>query len=244
MPQLTGQRPREVDWSTLPIARLGARSSAGGEAPANVTLNCPHCRHVGTFQIPHGWEYKVEHQVGTTVLAQMVNASVRFCPNTKCRAPVFVISSGTKVLHSLPRERIDFDADGLPEVIATSLEEAISCHAAACYRASALMVRRTIEEVCKDKGATGKNLKERIASLGTVMTLPAALLAAMDELRLLGNDAAHVEAATYDNVGAQEAAVAVMLAKEIVKAGYQYDKLLGALSSLRKQSGSKGANQP
>ncbi|MDT7529585.1 DUF4145 domain-containing protein [Sphingopyxis sp. SE2] len=124
------------------------------------------------------------------------------------------------------------------------MEEAISCHAAGCFRASALMVRRTIEEVCKDKGATGKNLKERIASLGTVMTLPAALLAAMDELRLLGNDAAHVEAATYDKVGAQEAAVAVMLAKEIVKAGYQYDKLLGALSSLRKQSGAKEANQP
>lgn len=236
MPQIVGKDAREFDWSTVPISKLGVKGVAGAESPASVTLKCPHCSHGGTFQIPQGWQYQVEHHAESRVTVGLVNASVRFCPNTKCRAPVFVISSGTKVLHMLPRERIDFDADGLPELIATSLEEAISCHAAACYRASTLMVRRTIEEVCKDKGATGKNLKERIASLGTVMTLPAALLAAMNELRLLGNDAAHVDASNYDNISSQEAAVAVMLAKEIVKAGYQYDKLLGALSSLRRDA--------
>jgi hypothetical protein len=54
------------------------------------------------------------------------------------------------------------------------------------------MVRRTLEEIRLDRGATGKDLKARIAALSSKVILSKELLEAADELRLLGNDAAHM----------------------------------------------------
>ena len=54
------------------------------------------------------------------------------------------------------------------------------------------MVRRTFEEVCADRGAKGNNLKERIADLRSKIVIPSELLDAMDELRILGNDALRI----------------------------------------------------
>ncbi|MGA2842004.1 MAG: hypothetical protein ABSG18_17850 [Steroidobacteraceae bacterium] len=65
-------------------------------------------------------------------------------------------------------------------------------------------------------------------------TLPNALFEAMDHLRLLGNDAAHIEAKTYDDVGADEVLAGIELAKEIIKATNQYKGLLGRLQKLKK----------
>ena len=132
-----------------------------------------------------------------------------------------------------PAEVIDFDATNLPPKILASLEEAIRCHAAKCYRASALMIRRTLEELCSDKGATGKDLKLRIAPLKTVAVLPTIAVAA-DELRILGNDAAHLEARAYDEIGEPEASLAIDLTKELLKAVYQYTSLVARLKALKR----------
>ena len=56
------------------------------------------------------------------------------------------------------------------------------------------MVRRVLEEVCEDKEAKGKDLKARVAALGGAALIPKELIEAADELRILGNDAAHVKA--------------------------------------------------
>ena len=53
-------------------------------------------------------------------------------------------------------------------------------------------------------------------------------------LRLLGNDAAHVESKTYNDIGKNEVEVGIALAKEVLKAVYQYDSLLGQLNALKK----------
>jgi hypothetical protein len=63
------------------------------------------------------------------------------------------------------------------------------------------MIRRTLEEICQDRGATGNSLKARIEKLGERVVLPRELLEGADELRLLGNDAAHMQAQVYDSVG-------------------------------------------
>ena len=95
------------------------------------------------------------------------------------------------------------------------------------------MVRRTLEEICEDKGAKGGNLKARITDLESKIVLPRELLEAMDELRLLGNDAAHIEAKTYDQITSNELEVAIVLTKEIMKGLYQYSALLGKLRALK-----------
>jgi len=60
------------------------------------------------------------------------------------------------------------------------------------------------------------------------------LLEAADELRLLGNDAAHIEAKTYDAIEAEEVEVAIDLAKELLKSVYQYGSLVNRLRALKK----------
>jgi len=115
-----------------------------------------------------------------------------------------------------------------------TLEEAIKCHAAECYKASALMVRRVLEELCLDKGATGADLKLRLRALGETALIPKELLDGADQLRILGNDAAHVEARAYDAIGKDEATLAIDLAKELLKAVYQYTSLVERLKALQR----------
>jgi hypothetical protein len=96
------------------------------------------------------------------------------------------------------------------------------------------MVRKTLEELCHDRSATGANLKDRLRNLGTRIVLPQELLNGLDDLRLLGNDAAHIESQEFDNVGRDEVEIGVQFAKEVLKAVYQYSDLLAKLRSLKR----------
>jgi len=55
----------------------------------------------------------------------------------------------------------------------------------------------------------------------------------LDDLRLLGNDAAHIESKVYDNVGREEVEVGIELAKEVLKGVYQMSDLLARLRGLK-----------
>jgi hypothetical protein len=74
----------------------------------------------------------------------------------------------------------------------------------------------------------------RIKSLGTKVVLPQELLQGLDDLRLLGNDAAHIESEEYNQVGKEEVEVGIEFAKEVLKAVYQYSALLARLRALKK----------
>ena len=97
------------------------------------------------------------------------------------------------------------------------------------------MIRKTLEEICNNKSAIGKNLKDRLIDLGGKIIIPKELIEGMDELRLLGNDAAHIEAKTFEEIGKEEIEISIEFTKEILKAVYQYDDLLGKLRGLKKQ---------
>ena len=139
---------------------------------------------------------------------------------------------GTLVTY--PPERIDFDSTALPSGVRGALEEAIACHANGTFVAAAIMVRKTLEELCRDRAVSGRNLKEKIKALGKLAVIPTELFDGLDDLRLLGNDAAHVESTTYDTVGAEEVEIALEFTKEVLKAVYQYETLLTRLRSLKK----------
>ena len=96
------------------------------------------------------------------------------------------------------------------------------------------MVRKSLESLCHDRGATGANLKDRIKSLGTKVVLPQELLDGLDDVRLLGNDAAHIESDVYNQVGQEEVDVVIDFTKEVLKAVYQYSVLLNKLRALKK----------
>jgi Domain of unknown function (DUF4145) len=191
-----------------------------------VALRCPACRQVGTFEpLTNVQDIRVDN----TWTGQ------RMCPSPTCRTQVFVVHDlNGEVLVSYPRQRIDFDPKGIPAAIVRTFEEAVTCFAEDLHVAAAIMIRRTLEELCEEKKATGSSLKTRISALQSVVVLPQGLLQALDDLRLLGNDAAHIEAKSYDSIGKDELAIALELTKEILKAVYQLDDLLARLRALKK----------
>ena len=214
---------------------LRVKGDVSFSEPGPLNIRCPACRHNGSFRgfgnsADIFWSYSIPGRANTAG----VRAGMRVCPNLQCLSVVFfAVSEEDRVIY--PPEVIDFDATNLPPKLLVSLEEAVQCHAAGCYRAAALMVRRALEELCEDKAATGRDLKQRIASLSSVAVIPTELLSAADELRILGNDAAHIEAKSYDAVGRVESELAIELAKELLKAVYQYTALVARLQALKKQ---------
>lgn len=212
------------------------RPISGTENPNGaipVSLRCPACRRDVTFE-----------SIGYTDTVLLVEGLGRFragqrrCGNPECRAHLFVVINwGARrqaVVATYPPETIDFDSSDVPERVVASFEEAITCHAHRCYVAAAIMVRKTLEEICVDRGADGGNLRQKIEALGTTVVLPQTLLTGLDDLRLLGNDAAHLESRVYEQVGQEELEVAIDVAKEILKATYQYESLMGRLRALKK----------
>jgi len=121
-----------------------------------VPLRCPHCGReaamvgIGAHDIDVG---------GGLWCGQ------RMCPSPGCKGHIFVVHRQGTLVESYPPSTIDFDSSAIPPNIVSSFNEALLCHSVGSFVASALMVRRTLEEVCLDKGATGKDLKARIADL-------------------------------------------------------------------------------
>ena len=203
------------------IVKLSAYSAAN---PGNViiSLRCPACRQQGTFDAMTNVN---DASAGNYTLGQ------RRCPNDRCRAHIFFVRESGRLAVSYPAERLDFDSTNVPIAISKALEEAIACHSARCFTAAAIMVRKTLEELCHERGATGPNLKARIGALGAKITVPQELLDGVDHLRLLGNDAAHIESQNYNQVGQEEVEVGLLFAKELLKAVYQYSALVARLKA-------------
>ena len=161
---------------------------------------------------------------------------MRRCPNGKCFGHLFFVynSQNGEIIITHPSDTIPFDKENIPDKVLNAFQEAIISHANNCFIASAIMIRKTLEEICLNRGATGKNLYARLEDLGTKIVIPKELIEGMQELRLLGNDAAHIESNTFDEVGKNEVEISIEFTKEILKAVYQYESLLGKLRSLKK----------
>src|SRR5205823_1927231 len=123
------------------------------------------------------------------------SVGIYVCPLNECHATVYIVTdpASNQVIASYPPELLDFDPSNVPDDVREALEEAIKCHSQDAYVAAAIMVRKTLEELCHVRGSTGSTLKERLGVLGSIIVLPKALLDGLDDLRLLGHDAAHIE---------------------------------------------------
>jgi hypothetical protein len=215
-----------IDWYNHFLLNFKAINFTAQGPNLVVKLRCPACRQRGTL------EHVSISDLHLTEQRTLVG--IRRCPDTACSTLIFFVHQGGQLVDSYPAETIDFDATNIPAPVQSALEEAIKCHAQSCFVASAIMVRKTLEELCKDRQATGTNLKERIRALGTKIVLPTDLLEGLDDLRLLGNDAAHIESREYDKVGQEEVEVGIEFTKEVLKAVYQYSALLSRLRALKK----------
>ncbi|MGJ1510069.1 DUF4145 domain-containing protein [Sphingobacterium siyangense] len=202
---------------------------------ANIATKCPHCGHFGTFISVAGndvYTQHTEHHIGRNIIDNYLG--IRKCPNHKCKGHLLFIANGNgDVLLTSPSETIPFDKENIPSKVLNAFEEAIKCHSGTCFIASAIMIRKTLEEICIDRGTIGKNLLKKLEDLGSKILIPQELLIGMNELRLLGNDAAHIEAQTFAEIGKEEIEVSLEFTKEILKAVYQYENLLAKLRGLK-----------
>jgi hypothetical protein len=202
-----------------------------------IKMRCPHCgqksilSQVG-FQDMDGLVHDTPHDVFW---------GYRLCPDDTCGQLIFIVGRGqNEVVESFPAETIDFDSSDIPEPVLAAFREAVECHAHGCYKASAIMVRKTLEEVCAERGAEGKNLRERLEALRGKVALAKPMLDALHDLRLLGNDAAHVELKDFDAVDKKEVEVALEIAKDILTATYQQERIMGRLSELKAGAAESG----
>jgi hypothetical protein len=202
-------------------------SKINGPTPI-VSLECPHCGHFGTFQ-------NIGADNGLKTNGKTHSFGQRQCPRPQCNGHIFTICFGHDLIACYPPKLISYDSTNIPKPILESFQEAIICFSSDCIKASAIMIRKTLEEICNDKNANGNNLFKRLENLSEKIVLPIELREAMQELRLLGNDAAHIEAKTYDEIGKDEIEISIEFTKEILKGIYQYDVLLDRLRSLKRK---------
>lgn len=202
----------------------------------NIATRCPHCGHHGVFLSVAGNDISTYRNVRNQVIVDYY-LGIRRCPNDRCRGHLFFISDSAGVIEmTSPSETIPFDKENIPQKVLNAFEEAIRCHSNSCFIASAIMIRKTLEEICINRGASGRDLYKKLEDLGGKILMPQELLSGMHELRLLGNDAAHIEAQTFSEIGKEEIEVSLEFAKEILKAVYQYENLLEKLRKLKEKS--------
>ncbi|MFF5393441.1 DUF4145 domain-containing protein [Streptomyces sp. NPDC013012] len=77
-----------------------------------------------------------------------------------------------------------------PQEVRDLFSEGTRCQEAGALRAAAAMYRAAVEELCKERGATGRNLKDKIADLAH-KGVPAEVVRDLDEARTLGNWSLH-----------------------------------------------------
>jgi hypothetical protein len=204
-----------------------------------LTIRCPWCGGHNTFNnINTNKDIRVDYVKDSS--HHVFLFGIRSCPNPNCEGYVFFYQrqTGGEVL-IFPHARLDFKKDDIPQKLVDLFEETLTCHSNKCYVSAAIMIRRTLEELCSLNNCTAKNLKERIQELRKQITLPNELFDALDELRILGNDAAHVNSKDYQDIGHDEVEAGIELTKEILKSLYQYESLVNKLKKLRKNAQTK-----
>ena len=109
---------------------------------------------------------------------------------------------GVKVLY--PSDR-NISLDGIPDTASRAYTAATRSYKVGLYEPCVIMCRKCIEALCHELGAKKGNLKDRLVKLQKNGQIDQKLLTWADELRLIGNDAAHDLDIVIDQVDALNA---------------------------------------
>jgi len=99
---------------------------------------------------------------------------------------ILAIFKKATLLYPAPRAL----GEAIPKEIRKSYEEARKVEKIS-PNAFAVLIRRSLELLCKDQKAKGNNLKEQIADLSERGIIPKPLVAMAETLRFIGNIGAH-----------------------------------------------------
>lgn len=163
----------------------------------------------------------------------------RICPDKECMTHIFFkmqINFGGPIYTEIIPEKIvlkNLNIDKLPNNVSNCIKEAVACYDNSCYISSAIMIRKTLEEICLLQNAKGKDLHEKLRDLESKITISKPLYDSMFELKYLGNDAAHVISKKFEHIGLKEIRIGLILLTEILRALYEHQDILNELKSLK-----------
>lgn len=162
----------------------------------------------------------------------------RSCSNSDCSALVTVSRrrNSRGEVEFFPRPGVEMRRDGIPAPVLTALDEAISCYRVSAFRGAAALIRRAVEITCDDQGA--KPVKGHLTLGPRIDLLKGKLspdvLEAMHSVKFLGNDAMHIDAEDFDDIGLDQVDAAFVVTLEVLRQLYQAKAILASLAKLRK----------
>lgn len=128
----------------------------------------------------------------------VVTYELAFCG--RCEGPFLIEITSYEVAGEFSaeqRRRVLFpnsrkmDVDGVPDHVARAYEQATRSFGAALYEPCVIMCRKCLEGICASLGASGHNLRNKLADLSKKNIIDSKLYKWADHLRAIGNDAAH-----------------------------------------------------
>lgn len=198
---------------------------------------CPRCNKQSSFEIlgslpatfDSGYIVSQNGPQRRTLIDQATSLECR-----NCHQPVIVIEqefvgdmpsnkkhSGGHInyrgLFWWPFQGMEISPD-IPEIIQKILQEAKISYSYQCYRASAVMSRRTLEAITIDKGETEGVLAKRIKNLIDKGILDRNLGEWATEIRLIGNSGAHFD--PINDVEKEDANQIILFIEELIKYVY------------------------
>jgi uncharacterized protein DUF4145 len=130
--------------------------------------------------------------------------SVFLVESTFYEIPGEMISApqGERILYPISRQ---ITMDNVPAAAARAYLSAARSFTVGLYEPCVIMCRKCLEAVCQELGATRGNFKQRLVALQDQGQIDQKLLTWADELRLVGNDAAHDLEVVIEQLDAQDA---------------------------------------
>lgn len=157
-----------------------------------VSLFCPNChKHTALSIAPVEYNDEFGELCRTEAIWEAGSGRrwwIGICNG--CHEPSLVLNKGEIVF---PQPLPSPTDPRIPKEIALDLDEAKMCFSVKCYRACAVMARRSMESACVAKNATADRLVDKIAALAKDGVITKEIADWATVVRWVGNDAAHPE---------------------------------------------------
>ena len=160
---------------------------------------CPDCKRMSALEVRSEAHANAPQQLFEQLDAgedglRIARYSIAFCP--KCEG-VFLHVSAKSEPSEIPYEAMLYPTSdrrgipGLPEPARRAYESAQSCFSTGNFEPCVVMCRKCLEAICVSFGVQKGSLADRLRQLRDTGRIEVRLYEWADQLRLVGNDAAH-----------------------------------------------------
>ena len=138
-----------------------------------------------------------------------------------------------EAFHWWPSIEVSVSSD-IPRSIASAYREAVRAYHSGCYRAAAVMARRTLEAVTEQKGEPKGPLVKRLKNLVSSQRIDPSLESWSREIRLVGNAGAHFD--PINNVSKEDADDIISFIRQILRFLYEIPAEVARVRSRHKRN--------